>query len=83
MGHWHFRSSCFWRFDWQCFSLLRNSSGFYLFIASLPGVIVSVIHTLGVGIAFGLGEIFGIIVMPLVLAVFLSGMRGMLRARAG
>ena len=51
--------------------LLRNSAAFYLFIASLLGVIVTMIHTLGVGIDFGPGEILGIILMPLVLAAFL------------
>ena len=42
-----------------------------LFIASLLGVIVTMIHTLGVGVDFGLGEILGIILMPLVVAAFL------------
>ncbi len=51
--------------------LLRKSAAFYVFIASLLGVIVTMIHTLGVGIDFGLGEILGIILMPLVVAAFL------------
>ncbi len=51
--------------------LLRKSAAYYLFIASLFGVIVTMIHTLGVGIDFGLGEILGIILMPLVVAAFL------------
>ena len=51
--------------------LLRKSAAYYLFIASLLGVIVTMIHTLGVGIDFGLGEILGIILMPLVVAAFL------------
>ena len=51
--------------------LLRKSAAFYLFIASLLGVIVTMMHTLGAGIDFGLGEILGIILMPLVLAAFL------------
>ncbi len=51
--------------------LLRKSAAYYLFIVSLLGVIVTMIHTLGVGIDFGLGEILGIILMPLVVAVFL------------
>ncbi len=45
--------------------LLRKSAACYLFIASLLGVIVTMIHTLGVGIDFGLGEILGIILLPL------------------
>ncbi len=51
--------------------LLRKSAAFYVFIASLLGVIVTMTHTLGVGIDFGLGEILGIILMPLVVAAFL------------
>jgi len=51
--------------------LMRKSAAYYVFIASLLGVIVTMIHTLGVGIDFGLGEILGIILMPLVMAAFL------------
>ena len=51
--------------------LLRNSAAYYLFITSLLGVIVTIFHALGVGINFGLGEILGIILMPLVVAAFL------------
>jgi hypothetical protein len=51
--------------------LLRKSAAFYLFIASLLGVIVTMTHTLGVGIDFGLGEILGIMMMPLAVAAFL------------
>ncbi len=51
--------------------LLRKSAAYYLFIASLLGVIVTITHTLGLDIDFGLGEILGIILMPLVVAAFL------------
>jgi hypothetical protein len=51
--------------------LLRKSAANYLFIASLVGVIVTMIHTLGIGVDFGPGEILGIILMPLVVAAFL------------
>ncbi len=51
--------------------LLRKSAAYYVFIASLLGVIVTMIHTLGVDIDFGIGEILGIILMPLVVAAFL------------
>jgi len=51
--------------------LLRKSAAYYLFIASLLGVIVTMTHTLSVDIDFGLGEILGIMLMPLVVAVFL------------
>ncbi len=50
--------------------LLKKSAAYYLFVASLIGVIVTMIHTLGVGIDFGTGEILGIILMPLVVAAF-------------
>jgi len=51
--------------------LLRKSAAYYLFIASLLGVIVTMTHTLSVGIDFVFGEILGIILMPLVVAAFL------------
>lgn len=51
--------------------LLRKSAAVYLFIASLLGVMVTMVHTLGVGIDFGFGEILGIILMPLLVAAFL------------
>jgi hypothetical protein len=51
--------------------LLRKSVAFYLFLASLLGVVVTMIHTLSGGIDFGAGEIVGIILMPLVVAAFL------------
>lgn len=51
--------------------LLKNPTGFYLFIASLLGVVITMTHTLSIGINFGAGEIFGIILMPIMLAAFL------------
>ena len=51
--------------------LLRKSAAYYLFIASALGVIVTMIHALRVGINFGLGEVLGIILLPLVVAVYL------------
>jgi hypothetical protein len=51
--------------------LLRKSAAYYLFVASLLGVIVTMAHTLGVGIDFGFGEILGIILIPLVVSAFL------------
>ena len=51
--------------------LFRKSTAFYVFIASLLGVIMTMPHTLGIGINFSLGEILGIILMPLVVAAFL------------
>lgn len=51
--------------------LFRRSVAIYLFVASLTGVIVTMVHTLGSGIDFGLGEMLGIILMPIVVAAFL------------
>lgn len=54
--------------------LLRRSAAFYLFIASLLGVVVTMAHTLGIfgpAIEFDAGEIVGIIILPLALAAFL------------
>jgi hypothetical protein len=54
--------------------LLRKSAAFYLFIASLLGVIVTMIHTIGLAgskFAFSPFEIFMMILMPLVVAAFL------------
>ncbi len=53
--------------------MLKKSISYYFFIASLLGVIVTMIHTFSAGIDFGIGEILGIIVMPLVVAMFLTG----------
>ncbi len=52
--------------------LFRKSAANYFFVASLLGVIVTMAHTLGLGIDFGLGEILGIILMPVAVAVFLA-----------
>jgi len=52
--------------------MLRKSAAYYLFIASLLGVIVTMIHSLaGSTIDFSPFEIAGIILMPLVVATFL------------
>ncbi len=54
--------------------LLRKSAAYYLFIASLLGVIVQLIHTLGIAsstIDFSPFDILMIILMPLVVAAFL------------
>lgn len=51
--------------------LLRMALATWLFIPSLLGVVATMIHTLGIGIDFGLGEILGIILMPLAVATFL------------
>ena len=54
--------------------LLRKSAAYYLFIASLLGVIVTMTHTLGIAgstIDFSPFEILLMILMPLVVAAFL------------
>ena len=54
--------------------LLRKSASFYLFIASLLGVIVTTIHTIGAAgstVDFSPVEISMMIVMPLAVAAFL------------
>ena len=51
--------------------LLRKSYAYYLFVASLLGVIVTIIHILRMGINFSPGDILGVILMPLVFAAFL------------
>jgi hypothetical protein len=51
--------------------MLKKSVAFYIFIASLSGVIVTTAHTLGNGINFGTGEMIGIIFLPVAVAAFL------------
>ena len=51
--------------------LVKKSIAFYFFIASLLGVVVTMVHTLSIGIEFGIGEVIGIIIAPLMVAVFL------------
>ena len=53
------------------FLLFKKNFSFYLFILSLLGIIITMIHSLTSGINFSTGEIVGIIVMPIVVAVFL------------
>ncbi len=51
--------------------LLKKSVALYLFTASFIGVLVTTLHSLGAGITFGVAEIIGIILMPIVVAAFL------------
>lgn len=51
--------------------LLKKTIAYYFFIASLLGVFVTIAHALSVGINFGIGETLGIILMPMLVAVFL------------
>lgn len=54
--------------------LLRKPAAFYLFVASLLGVIVTMVHTIGVArstVSFSVFEIVMMIAMPLAVALFL------------
>ena len=51
--------------------MLKNSISIKVFMLSLVGVFVTTVHTLGADINFGFGELIGIIIMPLAVAVFL------------
>lgn len=54
--------------------LLRKSAAIYLFIASLLGTIVTMVHTInitGSTIKFSAGEVLVMILLPLVVAAFL------------
>jgi len=51
--------------------LFRKSAAFYMFIASLLGVGVTMIHTVSIGFDFSLVEILGLILLPLMVAGFL------------
>ena len=51
--------------------LFRQFVAVYAFILSLLGVVVTMAHSLSLGISFGIGEFLGIILMPLLVAGFL------------
>ena len=51
--------------------LFRKRIAFYIFVASFFGVVITMVHALSTGIDFGLGEVVGIIFMPLLVAIFL------------
>ena len=65
--------------------LLKRRIAYPVFIASLLGVVVTMMYTLGAGTHFGFGEIVGIILMPPLVAAFLiwyaklAGQKGWLR----
>ena len=64
--------------------LLRKSAAHYMFIASLLGVMVTMIHTLVIAsstIDFSPFEILMMIVMPLVVAAFLIGYSTLARSK--
>ena len=54
--------------------LLRKPAAFYVFVASLFGIVVTVIHTVNIArtkIDFSAGETFVMIVLPMMVAAFL------------
>jgi hypothetical protein len=51
--------------------LLKRSSAIYLFIASLIGTITAIAHSLTLNITFGIGEVIGIVLMPVIISLFL------------
>ena len=51
--------------------LLRRSTAFYLFLASLLGVIVTMVHTVSVDYDFSVGEMVVFVLMPLLVSAFL------------
>ena len=53
------------------FLMLKKSMARCLFTASLAGVLATQAYTLSIGINFGIGEIIGIIVIPVAVAAFL------------
>lgn len=51
--------------------LLKRRGAFYLFVVSLIGVLVAVTHSLTIDISFGAGEMIGLLLMPILAALFL------------
>lgn len=52
--------------------LLKKASAFFLFIASLAGVAITMIHTLSVNINFETPDLIMMVIMPLLVATFLT-----------
>ncbi|TNE42312.1 MAG: hypothetical protein EP347_01130 [Alphaproteobacteria bacterium] len=51
--------------------LLRNRFAYQALVASMIGTVFAVAHSLTLGIPYGLGEIVGIILLPLIIAGYL------------
>ncbi len=51
--------------------MLKRASAIYLFIVSLAGTVIATAHSLTLGIDFSLGQIIGILLMPVVISLFL------------
>lgn len=64
--------------------LLRKSIAFYIFIISLLGIIITMIHTINVAsskISFSSGEIVVMILLPIIVAVGLIGYTKLVMSR--
>lgn len=51
--------------------LFKKSIAYCLFVASLLGVLTLMVYTISVGISFSMGNIIGVILLPILLAIFL------------
>lgn len=51
--------------------MLKRPTAIHLCVVSLIGVVVAVLHSLTIEASLGIGELIGIVYMPLLLAVFL------------
>ena len=51
--------------------ILKRYLSFYIFIASLVGTLVTVCYSLTLGLNLSVGELIGIIGMPIVISIFL------------
>jgi len=51
--------------------LLKKNSALYFFIISLVGTTTAVAHSLSLNTSYGVGEIIGIVMMPIMVSVFL------------
>ena len=50
-----------WGVFYFCF---KRSSSFYFFYASVVGVVIAIVHSHTIDVSFGVGDIMGIVVMP-------------------
>ena len=53
------------------FLMLKRLISFHIFIASLSGTLIAVVHSLTLGLNLSAGELVGIAAMPIVISVFL------------
>ena len=51
--------------------MLKRPLSFYLFVVSLVGTVVAVVHSLTLNLTFSVGELLGIVAMPIIISAFL------------